>query len=69
MTSMKSAGPFVELDVGKIQGLTVELNSTFKVEIFYGVPFAEPPVGDNRFEVSLCLLNHLFIICFSCPCP
>jgi carboxylesterase type B len=51
MSNIKGTDPIIELDVGKIQGLTVELNSSHKIEIFYGVPFAEPPVGDYRFEV------------------
>lgn len=51
MSSIKEEGPVIELDVGKIQGLTAELNSSYKIQIFYGVPFAEPPVEENRFEV------------------
>lgn len=46
-------GPIVGLDVGSIQGLTVSVNSAFNMDIFYAVPFAEPPIDENRFEVVL----------------
>lgn len=44
--------PIVKLDVGKIRGIVIT-KSGVKAEYFLGIPYAEPPVDDNRFEVSL----------------
>ncbi|XP_034019516.1 cAMP-regulated D2 protein [Thalassophryne amazonica] len=38
-------GPVVFTDDGYVRGITVE-----KVYIFYGIPYAEPPVGDYRWK-------------------
>jgi carboxylesterase type B len=40
------------LDVGKVQGVVIE-ESGIEAEYFLGVPFAEPPIGKNRFEVFI----------------
>lgn len=41
----------VELDVGKIQGVTITKGGV-EADYFLSIPFAEPPIGDNRFEIS-----------------
>lgn len=43
--------PVVSLDVGKIQGV-VMTKSGVEAEYYVGIPFAEPPINENRFEVS-----------------
>jgi carboxylesterase type B len=47
-----NSSPVVKLDVGFIQGINVIVDGTIPIDIFYGVPFAEPPIGENRFEVG-----------------
>jgi hypothetical protein len=44
-------GSIVELDVGKIQSVILT-ESGVTSEYFLGIPFAEAPIGNNRFEVS-----------------
>ena len=45
-------GPVVDTEYGPVAGITIELHNGIEVNSFYGIPFAEPPVGDLRFEVS-----------------
>ena len=42
----------LELNGGLIEGLLVQ-NDTSPVERYLGVPFAKPPIGDLRWQVSL----------------
>lgn len=44
--------PIVKLDVGKIQGVVLT-QSGIEAEYFLGIPFAEPPIEENRFEVRI----------------
>lgn len=43
--------PVIKLDVGKVEGLTLTLRGV-EADYFLGVPFAEPPINEYRFEVS-----------------
>ncbi|KAI1693122.1 carboxylesterase family domain-containing protein [Ditylenchus destructor] len=40
----------VKTKLGKVQGFTVTAESGFKTDVFLGIPFAQPPVGELRFE-------------------
>ncbi|KAI6189483.1 Carboxylic ester hydrolase [Aphelenchoides bicaudatus] len=42
-------GPVLSTHVGKFQGRTIEFGET-KVDAFYGLPFAKPPIKERRFE-------------------
>ena len=44
--------PIVETNYGKLQGFTIDLENNEKADIFLNIPFAKPPVGELRFEVS-----------------
>ncbi|NP_001267763.1 acetylcholinesterase-like isoform X1 [Aplysia californica] len=41
--------PIIETDKGTVQGVTVFADGK-KVDAFYGIPFAKPPLGDLRFK-------------------
>ncbi|XP_075539904.1 acetylcholinesterase-1-like [Dermacentor variabilis] len=46
---------------GKVRGKLVQYNITdtvYSTVAFYGIPFAEPPVGRNRFMVPKCAKPH-----------
>ncbi|CAI4224002.1 unnamed protein product [Auanema sp. JU1783] len=45
-----SAGPTVQIAPGTVEGFDFVTSSGSTSEIFLGVPFAQPPVGDLRFE-------------------
>ena len=45
-------GPIVATDYGKIEGLALQTTLGFKADVFLGIPYAKPPIGDLRFEVS-----------------
>ncbi|KAI1708090.1 carboxylesterase family domain-containing protein [Ditylenchus destructor] len=40
----------VETQFGKVQGFTVTNDNGFQTNVFLGIPFAQPPVGELRFE-------------------
>jgi carboxylesterase type B len=44
-----SKNPIVKTANGKVQGF-LALNET--VNVFFGIPFAQPPIGKLRFEVE-----------------
>lgn len=46
-------GPIVEISLGKLRGFTFELGDNKGADIFLNIPFAKPPIGELRFEVSL----------------
>lgn len=50
-------GPVIKLEEGQIKGNNVKVGDSFSMDIFYGVPFAEPPIDDNRFEVNTLIEN------------
>ena len=43
--------PVVQTKLGKVQGFQVDTEVGGKADIFLNIPFAEPPVGELRFEV------------------
>ncbi|KAI6213170.1 hypothetical protein M3Y94_00118900 [Aphelenchoides besseyi] len=43
----------VKLDVGRIRGKREAFSEGKMMDVFYGVPFAEPPIGENRFEKTV----------------
>lgn len=38
---------------GRVKGIVEIVHGQKKVEKFFGIPYASPPVGNLRFEVSL----------------
>ena len=42
----------VETKLGKLKGFIIELENSEKADIFLNIPFARPPIGELRFEVS-----------------
>jgi len=39
--------------IGKVEKIEIESGQIMNVDIFFGIPYAQPPVGDLRFEVFL----------------
>ena len=50
-------GPLVEIDSGLIMGVAREKSAFFK-----GIPFAAPPIGNNRFRPPQ-VLNAVTLSC------
>ena len=46
----QSTNPIVSTEYGKIEGFRHTTPSGFETEVFLGVPYAAPPIGDLRFE-------------------
>ena len=44
--------PIINTRYGSIKGFQLRTERGFEVEIFLGIPFAKPPVGELRFEVN-----------------
>ncbi len=47
--------PIVEIEQGKIAGKTISFESDYlgiekDLDVFFGIPYAEPPVGDRRLR-------------------
>lgn len=49
---VKGDSPKVSTEYGEIHGFRYETSNGFKAEAFLGIPFAQPPIGDLRFEVN-----------------
>ena len=45
------ADPTVKTKYGDIQGFEFKAERGSEAEVFLGIPFAKPPVGELRFEV------------------
>jgi carboxylesterase type B len=43
-------GPTVNTIYGKIEGLALQTTFGFKADVFLGIPYAKPPIGELRFE-------------------
>ena len=46
-------GPVIRISDGEIQGLRSKGAGGKDVDVFWGIPFAEPPVGDRRFRAPV----------------
>ncbi|KAK0427319.1 hypothetical protein QR680_010167 [Steinernema hermaphroditum] len=46
-------GPVVETPYGKVEGFDYEISNGDKANIFLGIPYAQPPVGNLRFEKTV----------------
>lgn len=57
--------PTVWTNTGVIQGFDMGTMNGRKIAAFEGIPYAEPPVGKLRFQVSLCLNAEYLLIFFS----
>ncbi|XP_012939936.1 carboxylesterase 3B-like [Aplysia californica] len=43
--------PEIQFDFGKVQGVDSQAQDTSQpYDAYYGIPFAEPPVGNRRFQ-------------------
>ena len=42
----------VNTTYGAVKGRVMTLDSGEEIDTFYSIPYAKPPVGDNRFRVS-----------------
>ena len=70
----QSQQPVVEIDSGLVMGTAVPIDSYgVTVNSFKGIPYAESPVGELRFAVSIslhtvfdCIKGHVFIFEFFC---
>ncbi len=52
------SNPIVRVEQGQILGETIHFEDDFlniqkDIDVFLGIPYAEPPVGDRRFEAPL----------------
>ena len=54
-------GPIVEAPCGKLRGVTEKINNKIDFHAFKGIPYAEPPVGELRFQVSNSILHKKVI--------
>lgn len=58
LTSAYGDNPRVEISEGELSGTTYTLPNGRKVLAFLGIPFAAPPIGENRFKVRNLLNNN-----------
>ena len=43
--------PIIDTNAGRVSGITLESFSGINFSAYLGIPFAEPPVDDLRFQV------------------
>uniref|UniRef100_A0AC34F714 Carboxylic ester hydrolase n=1 Tax=Panagrolaimus sp. ES5 TaxID=591445 RepID=A0AC34F714_9BILA len=48
--SEANQNPIVKTDYGEIEGFSFKTSEGFETEMFLGIPYAKPPIGDLRFE-------------------
>lgn len=52
VVAVTSADPVAETSIGTISGFALDFKSG-DFEVFAGIPYAKPPVGDLRFELPV----------------
>jgi carboxylesterase type B len=50
ITNCAPTAPLVTTKLGKIKGVLKTLDDGKEVNLFYGIPYAKPPVGELRFS-------------------
>lgn len=50
--AMATEVPFIETEGGRVSGILEESLKGREFYSFYGIPFAQPPVGKLRFKVT-----------------
>ena len=58
IASVNCQGPMVEVEQGMVEGKTVPFQDDFigideNIDVFLGIPFAEPPLGERRFMAPI----------------
>lgn len=48
-----SSNPSVKTKYGVIEGFSVDTTLGIQADVFLGIPYAKPPIGNLRFEVSV----------------
>lgn len=46
--------------IGEVEKIEIESGQIMNVDIFFGIPYAQPPVGNLRFEVFFEVLEPNF---------
>ena len=46
--------PIIDTNAGQVSGVTLKSFSGIDFSAYLGIPFAEPPVNDLRFQVCIC---------------
>lgn len=52
--------PIVDTEGGRVSGIIEETLKGREFNSFYGIPFAQPPVGDLRFKVTQNLFREQY---------
>lgn len=55
----KKLSPIVITKLGSIEGKFVEIDANLCCEVFLGIPYAQPPINELRFEVCL-IIKKIF---------
>ena len=57
----------VTTDYGDVIGRTVTVNNGVKVDYYYAIPYAKPPVGQLRFRVSFYYYYYYYYYYYFTP--
>lgn len=55
---MSSESVLVQTKSGPVRGLCKTTIDNLNYVSFQGIPYAQPPIGELRFKVSLCLVKR-----------
>ena len=55
----------VKTKYGEVEGFTYTMSNGEKANIFLGIPFASPPIGDLKLEVRLLVEVFTFVLSYS----
>lgn len=64
--------PLVRIGQGDLQGKVMTSRKGRRIHAFQGIPYAEPPVGELRFQVWMAIFDNArkrILICFVCSEP